>query len=106
MEKSFLRSSTWYEARSADDHSAACWNEGDTDALVRSIKWQNESAIEYGFPANDWLIVLCKSNKIFKTDMNGNNERFHYESITREAIGVYEHETGKIRYFDGREQNA
>ena len=102
MEKTKLYTSQWYMVRSMDDHHGLAIHE--TNSLKQTkaqIDAAEQKVIERGYEPNKWLIVLNRSNTIYKTDMNGNDRRFHYRSTTQEAIGIYD--DGIITFFDGRE---
>lgn len=101
MELSKLVTSQWYTVSNMDDTAGLMLYRNDTiESIKEQIDESEKKAIEQGYSPTEWLIVLNKTNTIFKTDMNGNDKRFHYRSTTQEAIGIYEN--GTITFFDGR----
>ena len=102
MEQSILATNQWYTVSNMDDTAGLILYRNDTlDSIKEQIDDAEKKAIEQGYSPTKWLIVLNKTNTIFKTDMNDNDRRFHYRSTTQEAIGIYDN--GTVTFFDGRE---
>ena len=99
MTKNRLYTNVWYTAERLSGSGGLClYDESCIDIVKMQIDEAEKNAIEQGYPPTKWQIVRNRSNTIYTSDWNGDNERFLFQSTTREAVGLYDN--GKITFYD------
>ena len=94
-----LHTSEWYTVEHLSGSGGlSLYDQSCIEIVKQQIDESEKRAIEQGYAPTKWQIVRNRSNTLYTSDMNGANERFVFQSMTREAIGLYD--GGKITFYD------